>query len=70
LQDLAVRVETLLPVDLSPDPYDNYLLALAAGGHADYLVTGDKTGVLAFDPYAGTKIVTVRDFLHLTRLLP
>lgn len=33
-------VETLPVVDVSPDPYDNYLLSIAVGGAADYLVTG------------------------------
>jgi predicted nucleic acid-binding protein len=31
----------------SPDPADNFLLALAEAGNADYLVTGDKSGLLA-----------------------
>jgi predicted nucleic acid-binding protein len=35
LREIALLVETLPPVDVSPDPYDNYLLALASGGAAD-----------------------------------
>ncbi len=55
-----------LPViEVSPDPDDNYLLALAAAGSADFLVTGDKRDLLGIAVYAGTKIVTVRDFLTL-----
>lgn len=69
LRELAVVVESLLPVDVSPDPYDNYLLAIASGGEADYLVTGDKP-LLALGNHGGTKIVSVRDFITLARLLP
>jgi putative PIN family toxin of toxin-antitoxin system len=70
LRDLAVLVETLPPVDVSPDPYDNYLLAIASGGKADYLVTGDKPHLLTLGRHDRTKIVSVRDFITLTRLLP
>ena len=48
----------------------NYLLATAAAGSADFLVTGDKRGLLALKLYEGTKIVTVRDFLVLHKRLP
>jgi len=70
LRELAVLIESLPPVEVSPDPDDNYLLALALGGGADYLVTGDKPHLLALACYEGTKIVSVRDFITLTRLLP
>jgi putative PIN family toxin of toxin-antitoxin system len=70
LHELAVRVEALPPVDVSPDPYDNYLLAIASGGEADYLVTGDKPDLLALRHHDKTKIVSVRDFITLARLLP
>ena len=68
LRQVAVVVEALPPVDVSPDPYDNYLLSIASGGAADYLVTGDKTDLLALEHYAGTKIVSVREFVTLVRL--
>ena len=70
LREVAVVIETLPPVDISPDPYDNYLLSIASGGEADYLVTGDKPDLLALERHAGTKIVSVRDFITLARLLP
>ncbi len=60
---LAMTVEKLPVVDASPDPDDNYLLALAAAGAADFLVTGDKRDLLRLAVYEGTKIITVRDFL-------
>jgi putative PIN family toxin of toxin-antitoxin system len=70
LRELAVLIENLPPVEVSPDPDDNDLLALAIGGEADYLVTGDKPHLLALARHEGTKIVSVRDFITLTRLLP
>ena len=63
LRGLAVMVETLPKVDVSPDSDDNYLLALAAVGSADFLVTGDKRDLLGLGTYQGARIVTVRDFL-------
>ena len=70
IRDLAVVVKQLPVVTISPDPYDNYLLAMAAAGAADFLVTGDKRDLLALKLYAGTKIITVRDFLVLPRRPP
>lgn len=70
LREIAVVVESLPPVEVSPDPYDNYLLAIASGGKANYLVTGDKVHLLALRHHDGSKIVSVRDFITLARLLP
>ena len=67
LRDLAIMVDDLPMVDISPDPYDNYLLAIASGGMADYLVTGDKLDLLALKKYDGTLIVSVTDFIAKTR---
>jgi uncharacterized protein len=63
VRDLAVMVAPLPFVSISPDPFDNYLLAIASAGHADYVITGDKRDLLIFDVFDGAKIVTVRDFL-------
>ncbi len=68
LREVAVVVKSLPPVDVSPDPYDNYLLSIASGGEADYLVSGDKPDLLALGHHQGTKIVSVRDFITLARL--
>ena len=49
----------------SPDPTDDFLLALCEAGKADYLVTGDKSGLLALGRHKGTQIVSARDFATL-----
>lgn len=67
LRNLATLVGTLPLLDVSPDPYDNYLLSICKEGLADYLVTGDKQDLLALNKYAGASIVTVADFLTQTR---
>jgi putative PIN family toxin of toxin-antitoxin system len=70
VRDLAVLLRALPVVTASPDPHDNYLLAMASAGAADFLVTGDKRDLLALRLFEGTKIITVRDFLILHRRLP
>lgn len=65
LRNLAVMLERLPVVEVSPDPYDNYLLAMAAAGAAEYLVTGDKRDLLALERHGGTRIVTVRTLVAL-----
>ncbi len=70
LGDLAIRVGALPIVTVCADPFDNYLLAMAAGGGADFLVTGDKRDLLGLAAYQRTRIVTVRDFLTANRRMP
>jgi len=70
LRAIAVTVENLPVVDVSADPHDNYLLAIAAVGSADFLVTGDKRDLLGIAVYEGTKIITVRDFVAMHGWLP
>ncbi len=62
----AGRDAKVLPrVKRSPDPGDNYLLALAEAGEADYLVTGDKSGLLVLAHHKSARIITARDFASL-----
>lgn len=70
IRDLAVLLTALPVVTASPDPYDNYLLAMASAGAADFLITGDKRDLQALKLFEGTKILTVRDFLIMHRRLP
>jgi predicted nucleic acid-binding protein len=65
LRELAFFVKSLPVVEASPDPYDNYLLSIAIGGRADYLVTGDKHDLLALKKHGGVAIVTVSDLLAI-----
>lgn len=60
IRALATMVTELPPVEVSPDPFDNYLLSLAAAGQADLLVTGDKRDLLALKSHGGTVITTAR----------
>jgi putative PIN family toxin of toxin-antitoxin system len=70
LRDLAIMVTNLPAVSVSSDPSDNFLLAVAAAGGADFLVTGDKAHVLSLKAYERTKILSVREFLTLHKKLP
>ncbi len=49
----------------SPDPDDNYLLALAIDARADYLITGDKKHLLALSPYRGIPIIRLQALLDI-----
>ncbi len=60
IRALAIIVEKLHKVDISSDPADNFLFATAQAAAADYLVTGDKSGVLAIKRHKNTRIVTAR----------
>lgn len=63
LRDLAL-VQTDLPaVQRSPDPKDDFILALAQAGGARYIVTGDKSGLLTLRQHAGADVVTAADFV-------
>jgi uncharacterized protein len=64
----AAMIDPLPTVDRSPDPFDNYLLALAEAGSADYLVTGDKADLLALGRHGATRIVPVRAFAEMLGL--
>ena len=63
LRHQATVLNTLPTVDLSPDPDDNPVLAMAETSQAQYLVTGDKKDLLALGTIGGTRIVTARQFV-------
>lgn len=62
LRHQATVLVTLPTVNLSPDPDDNPVLAMAEVSQAQYLVTGDKVDLLALGAIGGTRIVTARQF--------
>jgi uncharacterized protein len=65
LKDLAESIGPLPRVERSPDPTDDFLLALSEAGKADYLVTGDKSGLLVLDRHKVTQIISTSDFVAL-----
>lgn len=58
LRQLATVLEPEDGITVSEDPHDDFLLGLAVAGQADYLVTGDKRGLLAIRSFSRTRIVT------------
>ena len=63
----AAVLDKLPHIDLSRDAADNYLLAMAAAGDADYLVTGDARDLLRLKKFGGTVILTPGSFLKLVK---
>jgi uncharacterized protein len=48
------------------DPFDAFLLAMAADGAADYLVTGDaRAGILSRGNFGMTRLVTPSEFCRI-----
>jgi predicted nucleic acid-binding protein len=58
--------KTLPKLDVAPDPDDNFLLALAEAGEAQFLVTGDKP-LLGLKRHKSTQIVTPAALLELLK---
>jgi putative PIN family toxin of toxin-antitoxin system len=65
IRRLAVMCDTLPAVRRSPDPSDDYLLALCQAANADYLVTGDKSHLLALKRHQGTRILSAKSMVNL-----
>ena len=61
LVEVVAIVDVHSVVEICRDSKDNFLLALAQDGHADYLITGDN-GLLTLKRLGKTKIVTIKDF--------
>lgn len=68
IRALAVNTKNPPTQSISRDPHDDYLFAMAHAGEADYLVTGDKSDVLALVRYGKTQIVTVRKLIEILKL--
>ena len=65
LRDVAIVIKDLPSLDVSPDPFDNYLLATVNIGRANFLVTGDRRDLLELGKHGEAKIVSVRQFAHI-----
>jgi uncharacterized protein len=65
LRSLALLIHPLPRVERSPDPEDDFLLALSQAGDADYLVTGDKSGLLSLIRHKRTRILSAKDFAQI-----
>jgi uncharacterized protein len=59
----ALIIEKLPRVDRTPGQADHFLLAMARASEANYLVSGDRRGVLALALPGRTQIVTARSML-------
>lgn len=59
----AIVLEQLIIEAETDDPDDDFLLAMALAGEADYLITGDhRAGVLQREHIGGTRIITPKTF--------
>lgn len=67
---LAVLIDDPPQVERSRDPADDFLLAMAQAGRADFLVTGDKGDLLPIVRFGKTRIVTARQLLGYLRRKP
>lgn len=60
IRALAEIIGPLPSVSRSSDPADNFLLAMAEAGNAEYLVTGDGRHLLSLRRQKGTQIISSR----------
>lgn len=65
IKQSAEDTDPLPSVERSPHPMDDFLLAMSEAGNADYLVTGDKSGLLALGCHKATRIISAREFSAL-----
>ena len=65
IKRLAEDVGPLPRVKRSPDPNDDFLLAMSEAGKAGYLVTGDKSGLLSLHRHKATRIISATEFCAL-----
>jgi uncharacterized protein len=63
----AELIQEKTKLQVSPDPDDNKFLAAAIDGQAQYVVTGDKSGLLHLEEYQDVHIISCRAFLRLLR---
>ncbi|MFN0118451.1 MAG: putative toxin-antitoxin system toxin component, PIN family [Elusimicrobiota bacterium] len=62
---LSIFITNLPKLRISPDPWDNYILAVALKGKANFIVTGDKSGLLEIKKFKQIKIVNPSQMMRL-----
>ncbi len=66
----ALIVDPLEPIDASPDPDDNLIIAVALAGNAAFLVSGDRDHMIVLQKVGTLRIVTVQQAMNLLGLEP
>jgi hypothetical protein len=66
LEPFIDLIEVSSVVTVCRDPKDNFLLALAKDGKADFLLTGDND-LLELKKFSKTKIETFTSFINRTK---
>lgn len=70
-EGLTASAELVFPTDRATgavkDPDDEIVLECALAGRADYIVSGDKTHLLALREWRGIKIISADAFLALLK---
>ena len=69
LRSVAELVDAHSVVEICRDPKDNFLLALAKDGDADYLITGDDD-LLVLKEFGKTRIGSLTDFEEISSINP
>lgn len=64
LDSIAIIVSDLVPIQVSRDPADNWIIATAIAGEANLIVSGDKSDLLALGSVKGIEIVNPRTALN------
>lgn len=67
LRSSAEFINRLPRVSRSPDSNDDFLLAMAEAGKADFLITGDKSGLLSLMRHRDCRIISARHFANMKR---
>jgi hypothetical protein len=68
IRERALIVDKVPDIDAANDPADNFLLAMADKASAEYLVTGDKFGLLALKRHGLTRIMSVSEMVATLKL--
>jgi uncharacterized protein len=65
---IAVVLENLEAISISPDPDDDFIVATAVTGKADVLTTGDTAHVLMLQKVGQVRILTARALLDILEI--